>query len=130
MRTVFIIAGVLVILFGLLLITSNSRVINSVFFIGGAGLFIAGIKAYRGEWPTFIGIIIIIFGAAGLNYYIGEYFVHSGEYLEFIFFCIFLILVGSLLLGSGHKLHKYSVEIEVLRSSREETYQDETQSTP
>ena len=117
MRTLFITVGVLTILFGLVFILEAKRMtLYSGFLIGGVSLIIAGLKRYRGEWPTIMGIFVVIIGVYSLDVMIGNYFAHTSENLSKVFTSLLVCLAGLLLLCSGHKLHKYSMEIEVLRN--------------
>ena len=123
MRTLFIGIGVFAILLGLLNVIIPPRMVYLAlpFLIGGVALIIAGLKRYRGEWPTFIGTLIVFLGFYVFNIGIDYYLAHSGKNLSTVLSGIFITLVGSLLLCSGHKLHKYSMELELLRNYKEST---------
>ena len=129
MRTLFIGFGVLVILWGLIGIIFETGMVYLAlsWFIGGLALIIAGLNRYRGEWPTFIGTLIIFFGVFVFLDGVNNYLAHTSKNLSTALFGILILLVGSLLLCSGHKLHKYSKEIELLRKYQENIDIDEAQ---
>jgi uncharacterized membrane protein YccC len=138
LRTLFIGVGVFAILFGLIGIIVEAGMVYLALsvLIGGVALIIAGLKRYRGEWPTLIGTIIVFLGIGvfndGIDYYLAHTIkeTHTIEDLSIVLSGIFISLVGSLLLCSGHKLHKYSMEIELLRNHQESTEHNEAQPTP
>jgi len=132
LRMLFIGVGVFAILLGLAGVIIPPRLIYLAlaFIIGGVALIIAGLKRYRGEWPTFIGTIIVFLGMYGFNIGINYYLEVTRKNLSTVLSGIFISLVGSLLLCSGHKLHKYSMEIEVLRNRQESTDLNKAQPAP
>ena len=69
MKILFIGVGVFSILLGLLNFITPPRMVYFALasLIGGIVLIIAGFKRYRGEWPTFIGALIIFLGAYSFN---------------------------------------------------------------
>jgi uncharacterized membrane protein len=132
LRTLFIGVGIFAILFGLAGVIIPPRLIYLAlaFLIGGVVLIIAGLKRYRGEWPTFIGTIIVFLGMYVFNIGINYHLEVTIKNLSTVLSGIFISLIGSLLLCSGHKLHKYSMEIELLRNYQENTGIDETKTAP
>jgi uncharacterized BrkB/YihY/UPF0761 family membrane protein len=128
LRTLFIGVGFFAILLGLANVIIPPRTVYFALslLIGGVALIIAGLKRYRGEWPTFIGALIVIIGFFVFNTGIDLYLAHNGKHLPTVLSGIFISLIGSLLLCSGHKLHKYSMEIELLRNYQGKTDLDES----
>jgi hypothetical protein len=125
--------GVFVVILGLIGIIDDAGMIYLTlsFLIGGAALIIAGLKRYRGEWPTFIGIFIVFLGIGifndGIEYNLARTIkkAHTLEDFSQLLAGIFISLIGILLLFSGQKLHKYSKEIELLRNYQENKDSDE-----
>ena len=132
MRTLFIGVGFFAFLIGLIEIIQPPILVYFALalLIGGVALIIAGLKRYRGEWPTFIGTLIVFSGFYVFNIGINYYLAHAGKNLSTVLGGITISLVGSLLLCSGHKLHKYSMETESLRSHQEGSDLDEAQPAP
>ena len=78
--------------------------------IGGIVVVIAGIRDYRGEWPTIFGIISILEAIVGFSSEMDDYISGSSDDLALgLGFIVLFLIAGVLLLFSGHKLHRYSL---------------------
>jgi hypothetical protein len=81
--------------------------------IVGAIYFIAGVKGYRGDWPFILGSSYLAIGTIPLFFEIPHVMDGNSSGLGIaIFTALFLFLSGWALLKSGHKLHKYTLQVE------------------
>ena len=83
-------------------------------YVAGASLLIAGARNYHGHWSFVTGIVLSTLALTSLGTDIDEY-VSGGDRSE-AGFALFLVVAfltfGVLSLWSGHRLHKYTLELE------------------
>lgn len=131
MRILFYIIGVLLISIGVVGIVSSMMsdsdryvlVGTGVGFIalfGGILLFLFGFKNYQGSWPTIFGTLHLCFSILGFygvilsQWYPSKFYTRENLLFNCISFLFFLVM-GLLLLHSGHKLHKLLLELDQAR---------------
>lgn len=80
--------------------------------IGGSFLLRCAFKRYKGEWPTFIGIVLILFGTTMFSTEVPGYINGTSDCFNCIVFVTGLFfLCGILLLLSGQRMHQYAVAL-------------------
>ena len=124
MRIVFCVIGVIVVALPILRASKGfaawtniwlARGTSVVLILGGILLIVAGVKKYRGEWPTVFGFSFTLFAIAGFSSAIDDSMPKSYEDAALRFgLVVFCLVAGVLLLFSGHKLHKYSSQSELI----------------
>ena len=91
------------------------------FILIGIIFLIAGIKKYRGGWSTTIGVFCLFVGISGLGMELNK-FLNKPDYdWTFGITVVAVFITGAiLLLFSGHKLHKQTLELESLRKESDD----------
>lgn len=126
MRLVFGIAGLLFLVCGLTGLVSASgqsagyslewffQVIPIIFCVLGGAFFLrCALSRYQGEWPTFIGIVLILLGMAIFCDEARDYVQGSSAAIDDAIFGVCLLsFCGILLLLSGQRLHSFATKLE------------------
>jgi hypothetical protein len=126
MPGIYCVSGVLLTLGGVATLSSRvskgelSLALMLVFnlILGGAFLMASGMKKYRGDWSTLIGVLLIVFSSLGLDADLDS--MAQGQETDVsgtLIICGFFFLNGLLLLLSGQRMHGIATELQALKKA-------------